>query len=78
MMKSLYYSFYSKVEDIKESKVSAAWGPLTDFTKSLLHTPEHIQVPDHVQKSYDGKYAPADSMVQYAHIFNQIRKGGGK
>lgn len=80
---SVMFSTMSKaviveVEDMKETVVSKAWGPLTDFTRSLLHTPEQIQIPEHVQKSHDGKYAPADSMVQYAQIFNQIRKGGGK
>ena len=67
-----------EIENRDDSTVSSAWGPLTEFTKALLHTSEQIQIPEHVQKSLDGRYAPADSMVQYAHIFNQIRKTGGK
>ena len=67
-----------QVEDKDNCTVRTAWEPLTELTKSLLHTPVHITVPDHVQKSLDGRYTPADSMVQYAQIFNQIRKAGGK
>ena len=68
----------SQVEDKKDSTVSTAWTELTDLVKSLLHISDNIIIPDHVQKSRDGKYMPSDSMVQYAQLFNQIRKLGGK
>lgn len=76
-----YYSvciILLQVEDKDDSTVSTAWTGLTDLVKSLLHISDSIIVPDHVHKSRDGKYTPSDSMVQYAQLFNQIRKSGGK
>lgn len=67
----------AQVEDKVNSTVSTAWGRLTDFTRSLLHSAEQIQLPSHVERSQDGQYLPADSIVNYALIFNQLRKPGG-
>ena len=65
------------MEDKTNSTVSTAWGGLTEFTRSLLHHTEPIPLPSHVERSQDGQYLPADSIVNYAVVFNQLRNPGG-
>jgi hypothetical protein len=67
-----------ETESKDDNVISSGWEPVVDITKSLLYSPVHISLPDHLHKSLDGCYTPADSMVQYAHIFIQIRKGNTK
>ena len=35
-----------------------------------------IPLPSHVERSQDGQYLPADSIVNYAVVFNQLRNPG--
>ena len=61
-----------EVEDKQNTTVSSCWEPLTHFTRALLHTSQPIDRPSMVPP--EKEYTPADSMVNYAYIFTQLRR----
>lgn len=61
-----------EVEDKLNTTVASAWESLTHFTRGLLRSSQPIERPSFLPP--EKEYSPAESIVQYAYIFTQLRK----